>query len=173
MMKFLGKKMVSYAFKNNKRKHAFHNLNTMKSVLILFHFKDWMQIQLVAKDLERSGKQVFLWTVESREDSLVDMKIPLLMRILKSEDFSKITLLKSKAQREFKSLKYDTLIDFCKEDGEGIDYLRYLLAINTAEFCIGNRRNNEVYDLTVIQEKDKGVLETFGQMKKYLNNIFP
>ena len=73
MIEFIGKKWVSYAFKNNKRKHVFHNLTTMKSVLILFHFKDWMQIQLVAKDLERLGKKVFLWTVESTEETEVEV----------------------------------------------------------------------------------------------------
>ncbi len=173
MIEFIGKKWVSYAFKNNKRKHVFHNLQTMKSVLILFHFKDWMQIQLVAKDLERLGKKVFLWTVESTEESEVAIRIPLVMRVLTKEDFSKVNIIKSKTEKEFKNLKYDTLIDFCKDDGEGIDCLKYLLAINNAEFCIGNRSNKEAYDLTVIQEENKGVLETFGQMKMYLNNIIP
>lgn len=174
MIIFGENRIINNAFKNNKRKHAFHNLKTMESVLILFHHKDWMQIQLVAKDLERCGKKVSLWTVESEDETVINIRIPLVMRKLNKRDFSKFGLLKSSTIKEFKNLKYDTLIDFCQEDGEGINYLTYLLAINDAQFCIGNRRKEKnIYDLTIIQAKNKGVLETFGQMKGYLNNIIP
>lgn len=174
MFDFIRTQRVNFAFKKNKRKRAFHNLQTMESVLILFHHVDWMQIQLVANDLERMGKKVILWTVQSTDDSTVNIRIPMVMRVLSEEDYSKSTGLKSKVEKEFKSLKYDTLIDFCKDGGDGIQYLSYLLAINNAEFCIGNRvHQTKSYDLTVVQKEGKGVLETFGQMKMYLQNIIP
>lgn len=174
MIDFFGRQRTNSTFKKNKRKHAFHNLETMERVLILFHYKDWMQIQLVANDLERMGKKVLLWTVESSDETVINIRIPLVMRTLSKKDFSNFGLLRSKTEKEFKNLRYDTLIDFCKEDGDGIEYLTYLLAINKAEFCIGNRWQDErIYDFTVIQNKNKGVLETFWQMKGYLEKIKP
>lgn len=174
MFDFIRTQRVNFAFKRNKRKRAFRNLQTMERVLILFHHTDWMQIQLVANDLERMGKKVILWTAESTDGSTVNIRIPLVMRVLRQEDFSRSGVLKSKTEKEFKNLEYDTLIDFCKEDGDGTEYLSYLLAMNEAEFCIGNRvHETRVFDLTVIQKEGKGVLETFGQMKVYIQNIIP
>lgn len=172
MIDFIKRKKADHALKNNRRKRTFHNLETMERVLVLFHYKDWMQIQLVAKDLERMGKKVMLWTVESLDETTVNIKIPLTMRVLTAEDFSKISFLKSKTEDEYKGLKYDTLIDFCQDDGAGIEYLSYLLAINNAEFCLGNRSSVEnLYDMIVYQKKGKDILETFGQMKFYLQSI--
>ncbi len=172
MFDFIRTQKVSFAFKNNKRRRAFRNLETMERVLILFHHTDWMQIQLVANDLERMGKKVILWTTESTDNSAVNIRIPLLMRVLSNDDFSKMGILKSKVRKEFKDLKYDTLFDFCKKDGDGAEYMSYLLAMNDAQFCIGNRKHdNNVFDFVIVQKDDKGVLETFGQMKFYLQNI--
>lgn len=171
---YIRNKRINTAFKKNKRKHFFHNLRTMERVLILFHHKDWMQIQLVANDLTKNGKEVILWTVESLDDNIAGIKIPLAMRKLNKEDFSKIGYLKPKVIKEFKELKYDTLFDFTQEDGDGIEYLSFLLAINQAQFCIGRREHlPRVYDLTILQAKGKSILETFGQMKVYLQNIIP
>lgn len=172
MFDFIRTQKVNFAFKRNKRKRAFRNLETMERVLILFHYADWMQVQLVANDLERMGKKVILWTAESTDKSTINIRIPLLMKVLKKEDFSRAGILKSKVRKEFRNLEYDTLIDFCKVDGDGIEYLSYLLAMNEAEFCIGNRiHDKRMFDLTVIQEEGKGVLETFGQVKFYLKNF--
>ncbi len=172
MFDFIRGQKVNFTFKRNKRKRAFRNLETMERVLILFHHTDWMQIQLVANDLERMGKKVILWTAESDDNSIVNIRIPLLMRVLSKNDFSRAGILKSKTKQEFESIKYDTLIDFCKADGEGAEYMSYLLALNEAEFCIGNREHEEnIFDFIVFQQEGKGVLETFGQMKHYLKNI--
>lgn len=172
MFDFIRTQKVNFAFKRNKRKRSFRNIETMERVLILFHYADWMQIQLVANDLERMGKKVILWTAESTDESTINIRIPLVMRVLTKEDFSKSGILKSKAEKEFKGLEYDTLIDFCKEDGDGIKYLSYLLAMNEAEFCIGNREHpTRIFDLVIVQKEGKGVLETFGQIKLYLKNF--
>lgn len=174
MIEFFRRLKINHAFEKNKRKHAFHSLSTMKSVLILFHLKDWMKIQLIAKDLERQGKIVHLWTVESSEENINGITIPLKMRILLKKELSGIAFLKSKVEKEFRDLKYDTLFDFCHKDGEGFEYLSYLLAINSAEFCIGNREHRKgVYDLVVKQEPGVGALETYGHMKSFLQNIKP
>lgn len=162
--------------KENRRKRAPRNLKDIESVLILFHLKDWLQIQLIADDLIKAGKKVFLWTVDSSEKKQV-MKVgpPYPMRILYRHDFSFTKIIEPAIEAEFERLQYDTLIDFCyDEDSRDIIPMSYLLAINNANLCIGCRKEMaNVYDITFIQREDAKVLDSFAQIKEFLSNIAP
>jgi hypothetical protein len=58
MFDFLVKWKINSAFRDNKRKHAFRNLESMKSVLILFSYNDWPAIDAISKDLAANGKKL-------------------------------------------------------------------------------------------------------------------
>ena len=70
---------------------------------------------------------------------------------------------------EFEKLSYDTLLDLTTKNDKT---LLFLLANNSAEFCIGIREQDfKVYDLIILKEEDVNLLETYEQIKFYLNNI--
>lgn len=179
MLSLIRKIKIKQAFKNNKRKHTFHRLESMKSVLILFHLQDIGDILNVVVDLQKLNIEVALWTlkdievIKTRKKDIDSAKSVARFRILEEKDFSKINILSAKVKKEFAELDYDTLIDFSYEKGGDIIYFDYLLAINKAEFCVGCREVGvkNVYDLTVLREKEQKIPLVFDQMKLFLHNI--
>ena len=177
MLNFIRREKIKRAFNENSRKHAFRSLASMNGVLILFHAKDFPEVLKVANNLQKLGKKVMLWTVS--ESNIKESKYKeelseaISVKILQKEDLSAYKVLKANIEFEFQKLKYNTLIDFTKERGEGLEYLSYLLAINNAEFCIGTRRieGKRIYDLVILPEKGQEISKLFDKMKLLLLSI--
>ena len=168
MFGFKVKKKIQAALESNKRTHIFHKLDDMKKILILFTGENWDEVQQINQDLKDKGKDVILWTVQLKKDG-VGQIYPPEVKVIEQKDISKWVGLSSTVIDEFKKLSYDTLLDLTtKNDGS----LLYLLANNSAEFCIGIKEQDfKVYDLIVLKEEDANLLETYTQVKFYLNNI--
>lgn len=174
MFSFIRSKIVSRAFRRNRRKRCFHNIQTIEKILIVFQIKDLKEIQLIANDLKKVGKSVLLWTVKDNDTIVIDSSFVYQgLRILEDKDLSNIVILKPKIKKEFESLEYDTLIDFTRNRDKYIECLSYLVGLNTAEFCIGCRNNmpEGVYDFTVIGKKGYNTPDLYEQIKLYLQNI--
>lgn len=168
MFGFKVKKKIHAALESNKRTHIFHKLGDMKKILILFTREDWNEVVQISQDLREKGKEVILWTVQSGKDG-GNQAYPPEVRVIAQKDISKWMGLSSIVIDEFEKLSYDTLFDLTTKNDKT---LLFLLANNSAEFCIGIREQDfKVYDLIILKEEDTNLLETYEQVKFYLNNI--
>lgn len=157
-------------FKNNRRNRTFFNLENMKEVVILFTFSDLMQIILIADHLEHQGKKVHLWT-EMHTDTLAENKRILIKntRAIKPSEISRFFIVKSEVKNEFDKLKYDTLIDLTTQYSVVTEYL---LALNKASFCIGNREHKyKAFDFVILNDNSKDIVDTYNQVLFYLKKI--
>lgn len=175
MLEFYKRRKIKSALKRNNRAHAFFNFENLNSVLILFDFHDWDEVYSIAKDLDQTGQKVILWTVkQNKDDKIAPMMMgrnignDISLRIILPEELSFFSILKDSVLDEFKSLKYDSLIDFASE----YDYVsNYLLANNKAKFCIGIREPEiKIYDFVLLQN-EMNLINTYGQIKIYLKNM--
>lgn len=166
MLKKIKELYLNRAFLKNKRKHRFLSMESIKNIIILFDYKDITDIIFIIQDLEKLGKKVVAWTTSSNEmkdEYKISFKK---IRVLKSNEYSNIYLLKKEIIFEFKKLKYDTLIDFRREENLQLDYL---LAINQAVFCVGTKKYpNDIFNLLILQKTGKRVFETYEDIRKYL-----
>ncbi|WP_165025427.1 DUF6913 domain-containing protein [Dysgonomonas sp. ZJ279] len=166
MLDFYIKKKVNSVLKNHTRKHVFRSPENMVTILILFNSKDWKEVSEIAQDMRDNGKEVLLWTIQPKNAPALDMPN---VRIITSKELSKTQVLSSSAINEFESLEYDTLLDLTTKDENA---LLYLLGINTSEFCVGIKElDYKVFDFIILKEDDKNLVETYTQIKFYLNNI--
>jgi hypothetical protein len=168
MFGFKVKKKIHAALESNKRTHIFHKLDDMKKILILFTRENWTEIFQISQDLKEMGKEVVLWTVQSGKDG-GDQAYPPEVRVISQKDVSKWMGLSSQVIDEFEKLPYETLLDLTTKNDKT---LLFLLANNSAEFCIGIREQDfKVYDLIILKGEDANLFETYKQIKFYLNNI--
>lgn len=169
MFDFFAKKKINSALECNTRTHVFHNLNDIKRILILFSYQDWNEIQQISQDLKDRGKEVVLWTTQVKKTDGVQTQLPPEVRVLSHKDISKWRGLSSSVLEEFKVLSYDTLLDLTTQDDKS---LLYLLANNSAEFCVGIKEPDiKLYDFIVLKKENAKLSETYDQIKIYLNNI--
>lgn len=169
MFDFLVKYKIDSAFKNNKRKHAFRNMESMESILILFSYKDWSEIESISKDLEAKGKKVILWTIKPSQKNLNNTIFPSNIRVIDSKEISFTKILSSTVLDEYKALLYDTLIDLTTTANK---VFKYLLVNTSAEFSIGiSEPEHRIYDFIIHREDSNTLQETYNQIKFYLNNI--
>jgi len=169
MFDFLVKLKIDSAFKNNTRKHAFRNMESMENVLILFSYNDWLEIEPIAKDLTANGKNVVMWSAQPPQKTLSNVIFPSNVRIIHPKEISLLQIVSSSVMNEFRAAKYDTLIDLTTTHNK---VFRYLLANNTSECCIGiSKAEFPVYDFVVLKEDGMNLQETYRQIKIYLNNV--
>ncbi|MDU1891363.1 MAG: hypothetical protein E6767_11810 [Dysgonomonas sp.] len=161
------KEKISSALKSNTRNRSFHNLDNMRKVLLLFTYKDWKEVEPIVQDLRSLRKDVQLWTYQTKKDEV--QSLPPSARVITQKEVFPIVGLSSVVVEEFKSLSYDTLIDLTTEDDK---VLFYLLASNSAEFCIGIKESeHRIFDFSLLREDSMNLEETYGQIKFYLNNM--
>lgn len=169
MFDFFAKKKINSALERNTRTHIFHNLGDIKTVLILFSYTDWNDIQQIIEDLKSKGKTVLLWTTQGHKTEGSQIKLPPEVRVITHKDSSKWQGLSSDVLKEFTALSYDTLLDLTTQKDKS---LLYLLAHNSSEFCIGIKEYDvKIYDFIVLKEENRSLTDTYNQIKIYLNNI--
>lgn len=169
MFDFLVKWKINSAFRDNKRKHAFRNLESMKSVLILFSYNDWSAIDAISKDLAANGKKVILWTYQSTKKAPGNTIFPANVRIIHPQEMSFLQILAPSVLNEFKALEYDTLIDLTTTESKVYEYL---LSNNSSEFSIGIAKPDQpYYDFLVLKTDEMNLQETYQQIKNYLSKV--
>lgn len=160
---------ISSALINNTREHAFLRLDDIKKVLILFTYKDWNDISEIVRDLEAKGKNVILWTIYPQYNGKEEISIPANVRVITKKEASKWWGISSSTIEEFERLEYDTLLDLTTKNDKS---LLYLLARNSAKFCIGIKEPKlKFFDFVLLKEEDRNLQETYNQIKNYLNNM--
>lgn len=163
------KNRISSALINNKRRHAFLKLDDIQKVLILFTYKDWNDISEIVRDLETKGKEVILWTTYPQRNGKEEVSIPATVRVITPKEISKWWGISSSTIEEFKRLQYDTLLDLTTKKDKS---LLYLLAHNSAKFCIGIKEpEHKFFDFILLKEEDANLQETYAYIKNYLNNM--
>lgn len=169
MFDFLVKLKINSAFKNNARKHAFHNMESMKDILILFSYTDWPEIESISKDLEDKGKNVALWTIKPSQKNLNNIIFPSNVKVINAKEISFSKILSSTVLEEYKALSYETLIDLTTTKNK---VFKYLLVNTSAEFSIGiSEPEYQIYDFIMLRDDSNTLQETYNQIKFYLNNI--
>lgn len=169
MFDFLTNRKINSAFKNNKRKHTLRNMESMENILIFFSYDDWKDVNIVLQELEKKGKNVILWTVHPHKKDQDNTIFPMNVRVIRQNEISLLQILSAPVIQEFKSLSYDTLIDLTTIHS---NIFKYLLALNTSDFCIGiSEPEQKIYDFILIKEDNKTLKETYNQIKFYLNNV--
>ena len=170
MLNFLKKKQLESARKKNARKTEFLNYDSINKILIIFNIETWPDIQNVVELLLRDKKEIFLWTVRSRDKASIP--IPKKIRVIDhAKDIKWNQSLNPPVIEEFEQVDYDTFIDLTVRS-ESI--LEHLLAINKSKFCIGIRGDltkTKNYDFILHQKEEESLFSTFEQMKIYLNKI--
>lgn len=175
MLKTPRKKQIDSALNNiPKREHSFLRYDAMQNILILFNYEDWADIRDVVDDMKKNGKHILLWTIapkkKSKEvDALKEIPESTEVRVIGQKETSWYNGLNKAVKDEFENLKYDTLFDMTTDTDKN---LLYLLASNSAQFCIGIKEgDHKIYDFVVLKEDSKSLFETYNQIKFYLNNI--
>lgn len=174
MLRTPRKKQIASALNNiQNRKHSFRRLDEMQDILILFNYEDWNEMKEIVEDLEDNGKHVVLWTVKPRKSKTQEnpVKFPdsVRVRVVTGKEISWYSGLSQVVENEFKDLNYDTLLDLTTYSDKN---LFYLLASNTAQFCVGiQKTDHKIYDFVVLKEDSKSLPEAYNQIKFYLNNI--
>ena len=174
MFKIPGRKKTDSALKHrNNREHRFLNMDMMKRVLILFNYEDWYQVKEIVQDMEAKGKEVLLWTIEPKKGkekgTIKETPSASRIRIITTKEISWFFGLSPMVKKEFEELACDTLLDLTTYTDK---HLHSLLAISGAQFCIGIKElDDKIYDFTIIKEEEKDLLDTYNQIKFYLNNI--
>lgn len=162
------KKSIDSILKRNKRIRSFLNLNEMNDILILFTYGDWDKVSLITADLERKGKNVILWTIESSKNKIAGQTLPDKVRVLSKKESSSLKGY-NKLKKDFGNLQYDTLIDLTTEDSI---VLMSLLAENKSKFCIGIKEHNyRLYDFVLLKDEAMDLTETYKQLTMYLDNV--
>lgn len=166
MLDFYIKKKINSVLKNHNRTHVFRSPEKIVTVLILFNAKDWDEISQITKELREAGKEVLLWTTQSKGGSIFSQPN---VRVITQKELSKTQVLSSAVLNEFGALKYDTLLDLTTKDDNA---LLYLLGINKSEFCIGIKElDYKVFDFIILKDDEQNLIETYNQIKFYLNNV--
>ncbi|MDR0823840.1 MAG: hypothetical protein LBN74_02020 [Prevotella sp.] len=169
MFDFLVKWKIDSAFKKNERNHVFRNMESMKNILILFSYKDFAEIEYIAKDLKAKGKNVVMWTVFPSKKNAINTVFDANVRAIYPDEKSIFNIVSWSVSDEFHKLKYDTIMDLTTTDN---DILKYLLAINTSDCSIGiSKSPHKGYNFIVLKEEDKTLWETYNEIKFYLNNV--
>ncbi len=162
------KKSIDSILKRNKRIRSFLNLNEMDDILILFTYGDWDKVSLITADLERKGKNVILWTIESSKNKIAGQTLPEKVRVISRKESSSLKGYNN-LNKDFGNLQYDTLIDLTTEDNI---VLMSLLAENKSKFCIGIKEHNyRLYDFVLLKDESMDLTETYKQLTSYLDNV--
>jgi len=169
MFNFLQKKRVESALESHKREKIFLNFESIKRVLIIFNIEDWDNVSNVINDLQKNKKEVVAWTIRPKKFHIEESDYPPIVRIINgAKETTWKHALTENVVSEFEELKYDTLIDLTIDDN---NILNYLLACNTSRFCIGIRESDmNAYDFIMLKKEENDILETYEQMKSYLNS---
>lgn len=169
MFSFSINKKIDSALKKNKRELIFHRFDDMKSVLVLFNFKDWTEIKCIIQDLESTGKKVILWTIQPRRHEDNQIIFPEKVRVVCQKEISRLWGISPSLIKEFRSLQCDTLIDLTEGSNK---ILLYLLASSPVNFRIGiYEPEYNLYDFIVIRPEEASLAEAYNQVKFYLNNV--
>ncbi|MFR9165198.1 MAG: DUF6913 domain-containing protein [Dysgonomonas sp.] len=168
MKNFLRKKKVSSVLGKNQRKRSFLNFDSIQNILIIFNISDIEQISKVIEDLKETGKTVTAWTTLSKEKQGISLPEGV-KAIDPTKDVSWSQSLSKKIIEEFEEAQYDTFIDLTVNED---NILKYLLAINNSQFCIGIRENDRsIYDFVLLKKTDDSLFETYEQIKFYLEKM--
>lgn len=169
MFEFILKNKIKNAFDNNTRTHLFRPEHAIRRVMLLYNIEDWEQISLIIEDMKKRGKTVSSWTTRLTPDSKKITPQIEGTHIITTKETPLLSGVSSWIKYEFEAKTYDTLIDFTIKPE---DVLLYLLALNSSEFCVGIKEMEEkMYDFVVLKSEQRTLVETYNQIKFYLNNI--
>lgn len=165
------KKKINKAFIENNRSHSFLSFSEMQSIVILFDIDEWFIIEEIIQDLQSLGKKVAAWTIKPKEYNSKSIIFPEEVKFIdETNDLSWMQVLNEESVQRFRNQRYDTLLDLSTNNNL---YIKYLLMINRSLFCIGIKESEKnIYDFIMLKEEDKDILETYQQIKFYLDSMF-
>ena len=172
MLDYFLQRSIKSELNNNNRKHTFLNFEGIKNVLVLFDIQDWDTVALIIEDLVQHGKYVMPWTIKPKQmqGQIVPANLPPNVRVIDThKDLDWKRLIRPAILTEFDNLTYDTFLDLSLEPN---DYNKLLLVRNKSNFCLGfTKREEKLYDFTILKEDNQSLFEAYEQLKIYLAHI--
>lgn len=168
---FLKKNIVSGIKKLEKRKREFLTYENIRTILILFDYHNWSEIAPIVEDLERNGKQVILWTILQKSDTVATQNsLPQKVKVVDlHKDLNWKKVLRPEVIEEFSGLNYDTLLDLSFNDD---NYTTLLRTHSSARFNIGFRElDYDLYEFIILKDESMPLFEAYEQMKNYQEHI--
>lgn len=172
MLDYFLQRSIKSELNNNNRKHTFLNFEGIKNVLVLFDIQDWDTIAPIIEDLRQHGKYVMPWTIKPKQmqSQILPANLPPNVRVIDThKDLDWKRLIRPAILTEFDNLTYDTFLDLSLEPN---DYSKLLLVRNKSNFCLGfTKREEKLYDFTILKEDNQSLFEAYEQLKIYLAHI--
>lgn len=172
MLDYFLQRSIKSELNNNNRKHTFLNFEGIKNVLVLFDIQDWDTVAPIIEDLRQHGKYVMPWTIKPKQmqGQILPANLPPNVRVIDThKDLDWKRLIHPAILTEFDNLTYDTFLDLSLEPN---DYSKLLLVRNKSNFCLGfTKREEKLYDFTILKEDNQSLFEAYEQLKIYLAHI--
>lgn len=172
MLDYFLQRSIKSELNNNNRKHTFLNFEGIKNVLVLFDIQDWDTVAPIIEDLRQHGKYVMPWTIKPKQmqSQILPANLPSNVRVIDThKDLDWKRLIRPAILTEFDNLTYDTFLDLSLEPN---DYSKLLLVRNKSNFCLGfTKREEKLYDFTILKEDNQSLFEAYEQLKIYLAHI--
>lgn len=172
MLDYFLQRSIKSELNNNNRKHTFLNFEGIKNVLVLFDIQDWDTVAPIIEDLRQHGKYVMPWTIKPKQmqSQILPANLPPNVKVIDThKDLDWKRLIRPAILTEFDNLTYDTFLDLSLEPN---DYSKLLLVRNKSNFCLGfTKREEKLYDFTILKEDNQSLFEAYEQLKIYLAHI--
>lgn len=153
----------------------FKNFDSIDTVLLLFNKEDWDEIDKIISILKKEKKNVIAWTVRPKMsteefEERKSRSYPSNVHFINlNTDLTWKKTLKEEALDKFAGMEYDACFDLTTYSDP---YLLYLLAKSESQFTVGTRESEyKLYNFILLMEDDATLLDTYNQIKYYLNKV--
>ena len=166
MIDFFIKNRISRLIHNQKRKNCFKNLDTIKTILILYNTSEYKRVNEFAKKLTHLGKTVSMCGYVEKEDTTNYTANANKLFLYPKEHINWLKMPTSSFFNQLSANQYDTVIDLTLIENLTMEYL--LLSI-ACPFKIGlEKKDKQLYDFSLSCEK----MPLDGQSLDYWANLF-
>ncbi len=172
MFDFFKKRKLKSQFKRNSRKHAFLNMEAIRTVLVLFETSDYEVVDLFVEELLEMGKSVSGYAFRIKDD-IFDYSETNYTIISPKENCEKSGVPDEKILNQLKSQHYDVVIDLTIKENYS---LQYILAVANTTMSVGLKKSKlPFYDFSISKlpkdSKNSQVSELAKSIAFYLKTI--
>ena len=146
MFDFFKKRKLKSLLRKNNRQHAFLNMETIQSVLVLFETSDYEVVDLFVEGLLAKGKSVDGYAFRVKNDTF-DYSETNYKIISSKENCEKSGIPGEELLKQLKIRRYDAVIDLTVKENFS---LQYILAVVNATMTVGLKKSKlPFYDFSI------------------------
>ena len=169
MFNFFKKRRLKSLLKKNNRKHAFLDLDSIHSIIILFETSDYETVDSFVEELQSIGKSVKGYAFRTKKD-IYDYSETNYTIVSSKENSNKSGMPSDELLEQIKSTHYDAAIDLTIKENLSLEYI---LAVANVTMAIGLKKNTlPLYDLSISKlPKGNPLDELIKSILHYLKTI--